>query len=38
MLKKLFKCFRRRPSIVVYKNGRKYRVNTMTEAYRLMTR
>lgn len=36
MLNKLFKRFRR-PSIVVYKDGRAYRVKSMTEAYALMT-
>lgn len=36
MLNKLFKRFRR-PPIVVYKDGKAYRVKTMHEAYALMT-
>jgi hypothetical protein len=35
MLKKLFK---RRPSLVVYKDGKAYRVKTIAEAYARMTR
>ena len=35
MLRKLFK---RRPSLVVYKDGKAYRVKTIAEAYARMTR
>lgn len=36
MLKKLFK--RRQPSLIVYKDGKAYRVRTIAEAYARMTR
>lgn len=39
MLAKLFRRFRRRPlPIVVYKNGKAYRVKTIAEAYALMAK
>lgn len=39
MLTKLFNLFRRRrPDVVVYKNGKKYYFNTFSEAYRFINK